>query len=913
MPLHKLGQFFVSAVLLSAVFSFLSTLNNGLAANLSSQVIVPYTNYLPEISNILINSGNPINLTSNTTTPITISASITDQNGCSDLDLSSSYLLLYRSGYTSTTCATSQNYRACYGAQITETSSCISTTQINVTGTIPFWYFADATDASSSFSGQDWRATLMAYDNSGISQPVPFSISYSLAFTANGYVYSLGGYNAGYTSTVLYAPINNDGTLSDWATTTPLSYAVSDNPSFSYDNYVYSIGGDASGSATSTVLYAPTNSSGTIGAWTNTTPLPQGRLYHSVFSYGGRVYSVGGYNSSWNLTSDVFYAPINSSGTIDAWATTTPLPNISAYGSSFAFNGRAYLVGGYADYYRTSTVLYAPINSSGTIGAWTTTTPLPSAIYHHSSFVYNDRVYVAGGRVDSNDSTSTVFYAQINGDGTIGPWNTTAYLPNKLHNHSAFSYGNYAYVVGGTTSTVLSARINPDGSISYWGQGRNAVSSPSGVELNTLLSINPATSTINYGTVNPNTNTGSTNQELQIFNTGNATYTLTISGTALTNGGNSISTSSQHFASDTFTYGGGEQQLASTPVSLSGVNVSPGGWSAWTNTTPLPSSVEGYKPLAHNNRIYVIGGWVSGVATSTVLYAPINSSGTIGAWTNTTPLPSAFYSHPSLVYNDRVYVVGGSSPSVATSTVLYAPINSSGTIGAWTNTTPLPSAITRHSSFTHNNRVYVVGGLAGSSETSTVLYAPINSSGTIGAWTTTTPLPSASRDHSAFIYNDRIYVIGGLRYILASPHATSSVFYADISGDGSVGSWNYATSLPIKKYGHSSFIYNNRFYVLGGNDSINSQNIILISQINSEGVLSEWKNSGFLPPFPSDIPLVSYKNSVYVAGGFFGGITSTVFYANLDGNSTHWGLSVPDGSAIGTYSGVNTITAVFSP
>jgi hypothetical protein len=94
-------------------------------------------------------------------------------------------------------------------------------------------------------------------------------------------------------------------------------------------------------------------------------------------------------------------------------------------------------------------------------------------------------------------------------------------------------------------------------------------STATGVELNTLLALNVTTSSINYGTVSASSTTGSVNQSSTIQNAGNASTTLSISGTALVKGSTSVATSSQHYATSSFTYGGLESVLSSTVTALS--------------------------------------------------------------------------------------------------------------------------------------------------------------------------------------------------------------------------------------------------------------------------------------------------------------------------------------------------------
>ncbi|RMD66883.1 hypothetical protein D6833_00970 [Candidatus Parcubacteria bacterium] len=98
-------------------------------------------------------------------------------------------------------------------------------------------------------------------------------------------------------------------------------------------------------------------------------------------------------------------------------------------------------------------------------------------------------------------------------------------------------------------------------------------STASGVELNTLLAIHVPSSTIDYGTVDPNTDTGSVNQEVPVWNVGNASTSLKLSGTAMSSGSHTIATSSQHYATTTFTYGGNEQVLTDVPTLVSGFSL----------------------------------------------------------------------------------------------------------------------------------------------------------------------------------------------------------------------------------------------------------------------------------------------------------------------------------------------------
>lgn len=86
-------------------------------------------------------------------------------------------------------------------------------------------------------------------------------------------------------------------------------------------------------------------------------------------------------------------------------------------------------------------------------------------------------------------------------------------------------------------------------------------------EMNTLLAID-VTSTIDYGTLSPNTDTGGTNQVITITNTGNRQADPQLSGTDMSKGGDTIAVNQQKYAELPFTYSSGGTSLSSTPTTL---------------------------------------------------------------------------------------------------------------------------------------------------------------------------------------------------------------------------------------------------------------------------------------------------------------------------------------------------------
>src|SRR5262249_29682070 len=120
--------------------------------------------------------------------------------------------------------------------------------------------------------------------------------------------------------------------------------------------------------------------------------------------------------------------------------------------------------------------------------------------------------------------------------------------------------------------------------------------------------------------------------------------------------------------------------------------------SNWSTTNAPTTSRCSFGATAYGGKIYIAGGKTGAAAntgTTDVSYAVVNPDGTL-SWTNavSVALPAARYGNDLQAYNGYLYVVGGclsGSPCTLTNTVLYAALNTDGTIygsgsGNWTST-----------------------------------------------------------------------------------------------------------------------------------------------------------------------------------------------------------------------------------
>lgn len=261
--------------------------------------------------------------------------------------------------------------------------------------------------------------------------------------------------------------------LSTWtaATALPAERDYNHRHAAIVNDTLFMIGG-YSGGEVADVLRAPVVD-GTLGAWSATAPLPAPRALGDVVTIGSRIYVVGGANFAAAQTS-VYYAAPDASGAITSWSATTELPVPRKAHTSAEANGYLYLVGG-ADENNTrmATVYFARVDTSGMLGAWQTTTPLPAPRANHGTIAARGFVYAIGGDDADPTNFTTVYYSALDPDtGHATQWNTTTPLPNARKSFVAVTDGTHIYVIGGVgtmnTSEVRYSTINDDGTLSSW-------------------------------------------------------------------------------------------------------------------------------------------------------------------------------------------------------------------------------------------------------------------------------------------------------------------------------------------------------------------------------------------------------------------------------------------------------------
>ena len=240
-----------------------------------------------------------------------------------------------------------------------------------------------------------------------------------------GYVYQV----AGNSNSSCYSAQDLGGGLSGWSSQTAFPTTCY-NPVTVTDTsgaYLYEASGASpSGCGGLTTSYSASISGGAIGGWNPSSVFPSGRIEHACATDGSYMYVMGGLGAGCAALSDVYSASIGS-GAIGTWNTQTPLPAGRSYLQAVACGGYLYVIGGGSWTTPAADVWSAPITGGGTVGAWTSQSPLPVATGELGLGFISGYIYVAGGWTPS--LTSAVYSAQTLAGGGLSAWTSQNPLP----------------------------------------------------------------------------------------------------------------------------------------------------------------------------------------------------------------------------------------------------------------------------------------------------------------------------------------------------------------------------------------------------------------------------------------------------------------------------------------------------
>ncbi len=222
--------------------------------------------------------------------------------------------------------------------------------------------------------------------------PLPEALAYGFGCVIDGKIYYFGGSDSAValnTDTYVYDP----GTDA-WTTAAPM-----------LGGYEITFGGLINGKvyiagSPSTVLrvYDPV-----LDSWADLAPMPRVHVAGMSAVLNNQLYIMGGTNAAVDtheLVVDV-YDPDT-----DDWTMAAPLPDGRYGAGSLEHNGEIYLLGGYDGVSGFPVRRNSCLKLDATRGAWINLPPLTDEHSHYKPVVFNDTIYVAGGRVATQNDVS---------------------------------------------------------------------------------------------------------------------------------------------------------------------------------------------------------------------------------------------------------------------------------------------------------------------------------------------------------------------------------------------------------------------------------------------------------------------------------------------------------------------------
>ena len=226
------------------------------------------------------------------------------------------------------------------------------------------------------------------------------------------------------------------------------------------------------GRADGRVFFAEQNLDGTLGPWQETTGAGGNfqRAAAGVAVNDGIIYVAGGAVNAPSWDGNVWFGQLNPDGTVASWTESANViggwvgswPVMATYNGYLYVGGGRIAFGGYSD-----RLYYSELGGDGQPGPWTETT-LPTAAAQGQLLITLETAYLVLG-IDGCDgcNSNRMFTADVNPDGSLGPWTEENPLPGLAQYPALEIIGFHLFLVLGGTE-VYSNELNPDGSLSNW-------------------------------------------------------------------------------------------------------------------------------------------------------------------------------------------------------------------------------------------------------------------------------------------------------------------------------------------------------------------------------------------------------------------------------------------------------------
>jgi N-acetylneuraminic acid mutarotase len=446
-------------------------------------------------------------------------------------------------------------------------------------------------------------------------------------------------------------------------------------------------------------------------------------------------------------------------------------------------------------------------------------TPIPIAIHVHTATLYQDKIYVIGGWNSTSNYNTTYIYDIIN-----DTWNQGANIPIAVRAHTATLYQDKIYVMGGWNGTS------------------------------------------NY----------------------NTTYIYDIPSNTWSTGANVPIAVRAHTATlyqdKIYVMGGIDGTLLNTTHIYDITN------NTWSTGVNMPIAVWGHTATLYQDKIYVIGGYDGTTYFNTTYIYDITNN----TWSTGANVPITIHRHTATPYQDKIYVIGGSNGTLLNTTYIYdIPSNT------WSTGVNVPEAISTYTTIFYSNKLYNIGGI---SSTANIISSKVYTyslgydisdihvntpkktivEGEMGEIEYKTNMPKIIFLHTATLYQDKIYVMGG--WDVAT--YLNTTYICDIIND----TWSTGANMPQTMHQHTATRYQDKIYVIGGWNGTSNYNTTYIYDITN----NTWSTGANMPIAVHAHTATLYRDKIYVMGGVAGTTRyKTTYIYDIINDTWSTGANIP--------------------
>lgn len=297
------------------------------------------------------------------------------------------------------------------------------------------------------------------------------------------------------------------------------------------------------------------------------------------------------------------------------------------------------------------------------------------------------------------------------------------------------------------------------------------------------------------------------------------------------------------------------------PENANGINNS-----KWELGKEMPTNRTEITADVVNNKIFVIGGadYRNGGQTNLVeVYDPLANQ-----WTEGIPLPYSLDHAPSIVYDNKIYVMGGFLEDKHTTDkmLIFDPSKNQ-----WTEGKSLPEPRAASVAEVVNGTIYVISGLNLNHDPVSTNFAYNIENDT---WTIKSPMPkhNGPKHHAASAMVDgKIYVLGGRLFGNGVPNEINDGLTNlddNMQYDPKTDKWTQMDPMPIRRSGFSAEALDGKIYVFGGQMADGSNKNIE----RYDPVTNQWTYEPDMKADRSGLAVAAFKGKIYVFGGQHNGL-----------------------------------------